>query len=131
MWSWIRLNTGPASAKMLPKIGCQYLAVTGMITPVWTWRTILAQILSAKTYFRQSNGPMLCRTLVFSLPEWCAKFRLNSVNLKSRQRSLPSAQHLTDANGDISRIAISDCWLPRLGQYCAVLSASAIRTCEF
>ena len=65
-------NTDPASAKMFPKIGCQYRAVTGMITPVCTWRPILAQNLAANTCFRHSKGPMLCRTLVFSLPEWFA-----------------------------------------------------------
>ena len=70
--SYIRPNTGPASANFLPKIDCQSRDVIGMITPVCTWRPILAQTLAAKTCFRHSNGPMLCRTLVFSLPEWFA-----------------------------------------------------------
>ena len=30
----------------------------------------------------------------------------------------------------LGSITIADCWLPRLGQYCTVLSASAIRTSE-
>ena len=62
----------PSIAKNLPKIGCQYRAVAGMITPVCTWRPMLAQTLAASTCFRHSNGPMLCRTLVFSLPGWFA-----------------------------------------------------------
>ena len=33
-------------------------------------------------------------------------------------------------NHDTGPIAITDSWLPRLGQYCAVLSASAIRSWE-
>ena len=62
----------PSIVKNLPKIGCQYRAVSGMITPACTWRPILIQTLIASTCFRHSNGPMLCRTLVFSLPEWFA-----------------------------------------------------------
>ena len=62
----------PSIAKNLPKIGCQYRAVAGMITPVCTWRPMLAQTLATSTCFRHSNGPMLCRTLVFSLPGWFA-----------------------------------------------------------
>ena len=62
----------PSIAKNLPKIGCQYRAVAGMITPVCTWRSILAQTLAASTCFRHSNGPMLCRTPVCSIPEWFA-----------------------------------------------------------
>ena len=141
-----------------------------MITPVCTWRRILAQTLAASTCFRHSNGPMLCRTLVFSLPEWFAvvkvthgpvmcrpwarlwlfyfqnwiplqkwlsawyradtgpSFGWKSVNLNSRKRPSSSAQHLTNANSDTGPITIADSWLPRLGQYCVVLSPSAIRT---
>ena len=54
----------PSIAKNLPKIGCQYRAVAGMITLVCTWRPILAQTLAASTCFRYRNVPMLCRTLV-------------------------------------------------------------------
>ena len=43
-----------------------------MITPVCTWRPMLAQTLAARTCFQHSSRPMLCRTLVFSLPEWFA-----------------------------------------------------------
>ena len=102
---------------MLPKIGCQYRAVAGMITPVCTWRTILAQTLAANTCFRNSKGPMMCRT-----------FGWRSVNVDSRQRPASSAQHLTHTNGNTGPVIIADCWLPRLGQYFAVLSTSAIRT---
>ena len=62
----------PSIAKSLPKIGCQYRVVAGMINPVCIWRPILAQTLAANTCFWHRNGPMLCRTLVFSLPEWFA-----------------------------------------------------------
>ena len=58
----------PSIAKNLPKIGCQYRAVVKMITSIWTWRSILVRTLAANTCFRHSNGPMLSRTLVFSLP---------------------------------------------------------------
>ena len=131
---------------------------------------MLAQTLAASTCFQHSSGPMLCRTLIFSLPEWFAvvnvthspvmcrpwawlwlfyfqnwmpywkwqaawyradtgpSFGWRSVNLNSRQRPPSSVQHLTDANVNTRPITIADSWLPRLGQYCAVLSASAIRT---
>ena len=56
------------------------------------------------------------------------QFLLGSVNLNSRQRLPSSAQHLTEANGDTGLIKIADSWLPRFGQYCSVLSASAIRS---
>ena len=75
MYPSVKLNTTqhwPSIAKNLPKIDCQYRAVAGMITPVCTWRPNLAQTLAANTCFRHSNWPMLCRTLVFSLPEWFA-----------------------------------------------------------
>ena len=36
----------------------------------------LAQILATNTCFWQSNGPMLCRTLVLSLPEWFAVVKM-------------------------------------------------------
>ena len=62
----------PIIAKNFPKIGCQYRAVAAMITPVCTWGPMLAQTLAASTCFRHSNGPMLCRTLVFALPGWFA-----------------------------------------------------------
>ena len=84
---------------------------------------ILAQTLAISTCFRHSNGPMLCRTRVFSHPEWFAE-----VNVNSRKRPPSSAQHLTDANSDTGPITIADSWLPTLGQYCAVLSPSAIHT---
>ena len=82
MRSQMRPNTGPASATMLPKIGCQYRAAAEMITPVCTRRPILARTPAANTCFRQSKGP----------------------------------------------IAIFELWLPRMGQYGAVLSALEIRT---
>ena len=66
----------PSITKNLPKIGCQYRAVAGMITPVCTWRPMLAQTLAASTCFRHSNGSMLCRTLVFSLPGWFAVIKV-------------------------------------------------------
>ena len=68
-----RLDTAhhwPSIAKNVPKIVCQYRAVSGMITLVCTWRLILAQTLAASNCFRHSYGPMLCRTLVYSLLEW-------------------------------------------------------------
>ena len=52
----------PGIAKNLLKINCQYRAVAGVVTPVCTWRPILAQTLDTSTCFRHSNGPMLCRT---------------------------------------------------------------------
>ena len=66
----------PSIAKNLPKIGCQYRAVAGMITPVCTWGPMLAQTLAVSTCFRHSNGPMLCRTLVFSLSKWFAAIKV-------------------------------------------------------
>ena len=66
----------PSIANNFPKIGCQYRAVAGIITPVCTWRPILAQSLAASTCFRHNNGPMLCRTLVFSLPELFAGVKM-------------------------------------------------------
>ena len=93
---------------MLPKISCQYRAVAWMITPVCILRSILAQTQTANTCFRHSNGPILCRALVFSLPEWFAvvkvthgqdfgqRFGWRSVNLNSQQRPPSSAQHLTN-----------------------------------
>ena len=102
---------------MLPKIGCQYRAVTRMITPAYTWRPILAQNLAASTCFRHrykaDTGP---------------SFDWRSINLNSRQRLPSSAQHLTDANCDTGLITITDCWLPRLSHYCTILSASVNRT---
>ena len=52
---------------MLPEIDCQYLAVTGMITPVCTWRPILAQTLATNTSL--INVPSMGRTLAFLLLE--------------------------------------------------------------
>ena len=72
-WPSAKLDTAqhwPSIAKNLPKIGCQYRVVAGMIIPVCTWLPILVQTLAANTCFRYSNRPMLCRILVFSLPEW-------------------------------------------------------------
>ena len=66
----------PSIAKNLPKIGCQYRTAAGMITPVCTWWPILAQTIIANNCFWHSNGPVLCRTLVFSLPEWCAAVKV-------------------------------------------------------
>ena len=67
------IRYGPTLAQHRQKFAeDRYRAVAGMITPVCTWRPMLAQTLAASTCFRHSSGPMLCRTLVFSLPGWFA-----------------------------------------------------------
>ena len=45
----------PSIAKNLSRFDCQYPAVAGLITPVCTWRPILAQILVANTCVRYSK----------------------------------------------------------------------------
>ena len=66
----------PSIVKIFPKIDCQYRVAAGMITSVCTWRPILAHTLAANTYFRHSNGPIVGRTLVFSLPECFAVVKM-------------------------------------------------------
>ena len=87
----------------------------------------------------QSMSPTLALLLsgLYAIVKWqSASYRADagpsfgwrSVNWNSRKRPPPSVQHLTDANSDTGPITIADFWMPRLGQYCAVLSPSAIRT---
>ena len=93
-----------------------------MITPVCTWRPILGQILAANTWFSAQYMPSIGQTLALPLSElgsivkviiglvwgrYWAKFRLKVGQFKQ-----------------------STYWLPKSGEYCAVLSASVIRTFE-
>ena len=115
-------NTGPASVKMLPKIGYQY------IVPLLEYNFGM--------HLAVNSGSNSGRQHLFSVKvpigliqgQYWLSFGWRLVNLNSRQRPPSSAQHLTNANGDTGPITIADCWLPRLSQYCAVLSASEIRT---
>ena len=74
-------------------------------------------------------GPNSGRQHLFSAQQW-ANAVPNFGFLTSRMvcRGKSDTWHLTDANSDTGPITMADSWLPRLGQYCAVLSPSAICT---
>ena len=62
-------------------------------------------------------------------PKEVGEWQLVEKKKKKKKKKMPStAQYLTDANSDTGPITMADSWLPRLDQYCAVLSPSAIRT---